>query len=270
MDQADTQNATLISLLKKDVTRLGRATLNRLADDMRYVDLADPDHLSANDVKTLTEYFLQRGSPRPMETVRFISEDILANQPPGTNFIWYSLSNLRNAQMDAEVVLAHEFGHRAIDLGLITVAGNKEAAADSFAALVTSPQRVVDMLRNLARAFPENNQIPLATASDPHPTAYERALAVVCGFPGQANLENFPIPSAAPVTVKDSPDPVLLLPAPLPSELLEPRAELSVPNDRRPPRRANLRVLHATAHGSSGPGRRVVTRHRRSVDPSLV
>ena len=77
------------------------------------------------------------------------------------------------------------------------------------------PQRVVDMLRNLAQTTPESNAIPLPKNADRHPTAYERAMAIAKSFPGQVNLEGFPPPSSPSETVEGAAEPVPVVPSPL-------------------------------------------------------
>jgi hypothetical protein len=217
-----------IGSLKRDARKLNSASINTLADETLYIDVANIDVLSASEKKALLDVFRQRwGAPakwhisKDTDFLRFFAPTVdAAMEYPHTNVIAYNSDRLREAQMDLEVSLAHELGHKAIGRGYVAVTGkNEESAADQFAALVTSPQRVVDMLRNVAQFAPENNAIPLPEKADRHPTAYERAMAIAKSFPGQVNLQGFPAPSSPSTTVNGIAEPVPVVPSPLPSYL---------------------------------------------------
>lgn len=158
---------------------------------------------------------------------------------------------------DLEVVLAHELGHKALRAGLVSMTGiNQEAASDHFAALVTSPQRVVDWLQNLILWAPENNVIQTETDNDPHPTAYERALAVAANCPGQVNLDGFRVPWSPQVTVNDRIEPIPVVPASGASQtILKGHAENAASASH--PNRASLKTVHAELadRPSSAPAR---------------
>jgi hypothetical protein len=161
----------------------------------------------------------------------------------------FTFNSAKLEQTDLESVLAHELGHKAIERGYVAMTGkNQESAADNFAAMVTSPQRVVDMLKNCAQSWPETNAIHEPQGLGPaHPSAYERALAVANAFPGQVDLKDFPIPSSPPVTVNGIADPVPVIASPLPSQLTVPNNSAIAPAGAgRPAYRAGLRDIQAS------------------------
>lgn len=249
---------TAIANLKDGVRKLNSPQLNKLAEETRYIDVADVGLLTPSDIKALASAFRRRwGAPAEwhirseQQFVMFFAPTVdLAAEYPHTAVIAFNSKEPQGTQIDLESVLAHELGHKAMGRGYVAITGkNEESAADNFAALVTSPQRVVDMLRSIAQAWPESNTIFDLKDADPHPTAYERALAIAENFPGQVDLKDFPVPRSPPVTVHGVADPVPLVPVPLPSKLTVPHAAIT-PHDGGRPYRAGLRDIQASTTGA--------------------
>ena len=126
--------------LKAGVARLNHAGLSRLLQATRFIDVANVDILSPLDKEILAQgmvpidEFRRALSLSDEGIIRRFRDRILAtNLNDGS--IAFNSERLSEAKLDIGVTLAHEFGHKAIQHGYVSMTGlNEESAADYFAA----------------------------------------------------------------------------------------------------------------------------------------
>jgi len=192
--------------------------LGKLAEQMNFIDTAN---MSPSDMLDIIHAY-KNANPNLNSTSDEIIDTVQKNLAvfiPNSNVIAFNKDAMKQQAITAdmaEVILAHELGHRYLEKIDPNIDGTKaEWNSDYIAAIITGPEKTVAMLANMAITKPGTNIIvsdiqQAIQDPDGHGTAYERAKFLQTKFPG-LDISSVPKP-VTPIYVQEKMDPIATQP----------------------------------------------------------